>query len=141
MKENDLLQLTAKLHETNLTLDSFLRDSETLSQLDQSVSSGTHAKQLVGMFEAVQEHANNLYLALDGCCETGCQSAHRVMLHLEDRVGVLDHKPLLSKGVDHNLEFQLAIAHTDSINAKSSNNWIETFISVGESTSPAKASW
>src|SRR5690349_6407009 len=110
MKESDLLRLTAELHETNLTLSSFLRDSETLNQPDEPASSWTQATQLVKIFEAGRGHANNLYLALGGSCDTGCQRAHRVMLHLEDRVGVLDYKPLLSIGAGHDLEFQLAIA-------------------------------
>lgn len=135
LRDNEIEKLIAELDSSNLTLATFIDDRMKIEALDQRAAIRSRPRELASMCKRIRDHAEDLYTALAQARTANCQSAHRVLLHLENKFPP-ETSPYQRTPVLHKVHFSLAFAlegvSTDSV------CWHEGTVSINQQRSKDK---
>ena len=136
MKNKDLRLLTDQLNDSNMTLSSFINDSDMLERLSSKPTENLRAHMLSDTMSTIRLQAGYLYEAICNARLPECHASHRVMLHLEDRLPPKgDLRPRQTRTVDQALNFGLSIAWR-SRDPECHSCWHQTAVAVSPTPSP-----
>ena len=135
MKSKDLRSLTDQLDSSNLTLSSFINDSDMLERLSSRPTDNSRAYMLSDTMRQIRLQADYLYEAICNARLPDCHASHRVMLHLEDRLPPEgDLRPRQQRTTDQTMSFCLSIA-SQSRDPAYGSCWHQTAVTVSETPS------
>jgi hypothetical protein len=111
MKDKDLHRLTDQLDSSNLTLSSFINDSEMLERLISQPNDSIRAHTLSDSMRKIRLQADSLYEAISKARHPSWSASHHIMLHLEDRLPVKHSSSIgQAKTTDQSVNFCLSVA-------------------------------
>ena len=124
MKEDDLEDLIKNLNESQLSLKSFVDDSESLHQLEATRSSAGSDSEMAKTLYSVRPHAEDLFRTLGAKCKAHCHPCHDAVLLLESRCFIRKHRQNMGNQA---VQFRILFLTDASLPASS---WHETVVAV-----------